>query len=305
YSTVDSGRSLLMAPPRKPPVKVEDLQGFRYLRHFGALWQPLRACALDKAGNRTFFFDQYLSLLLLYFFTPTLTSLRGLQQASALDKVQKDLGLPKAPGLGTLSAAARDFDPDLLRPILAELADRAVPVVDGKEREALAGLTAVDGSVFRALPKMVWALWMDEGHRGVKLHLHCNVFKGVPVQANLTPAACSEIEEMEKALQPGLLYVQDRGYACYQLLGDIVRAGSSFIGRLKEDAAFTLHKERPVSAAARRAGVVRDVEVERLGASHHQDEIGKRVRLVWVRTGKTREDGRPEVLLLGTDRLEL
>src|SRR5262249_9175457 len=167
------------------------------------------------------------------------------------------------------------------------------------------GLTAVDGSVFRALPKMVWALWMDEGHRGVKLHLHFNVFKGVPVQATLTPAACSEIEEMEKALQPGLLYVQDRGYACYQLLGDIVRAGSSFIGRLKEDAAFTLHKERPVSAAARRAGVVRDVEGERRGARHPQEEIGKRVRLVWVRTGKTREDGRPEVLLLGTDRLEL
>ena len=111
-----------MAPPRKPPLEVKDLQGFRYLRHFAELWQPLRACGVDKAGNRTFYFDQYLSLLLLYFFTPTLTSLRGLQQATTLDKVQKALGLPKAPGLGTLSAAARDFDPDLLRPLLAELA---------------------------------------------------------------------------------------------------------------------------------------------------------------------------------------
>ena len=80
-----------MAPPRKPPVQVEDLQGFRYLRHFGELWQPLRAAARDKAGNRTFFYDQYFSLLLLYFFTPTLTSLRGLQQASTLAKVQKEL----------------------------------------------------------------------------------------------------------------------------------------------------------------------------------------------------------------------
>jgi hypothetical protein len=286
-------------------VKVEDLQGFRYLRHFGALWQPLRACAHDRAGNRTFFFDQYLSLLLLYFFTPALTSLRGLHQASTLAKVQNALGLPKAPGLGTLSAAARAFDPDLLRPLLAELADRAVPVVEGREAEALAGLTAVDGSVFAALPRMVWALWMDERHRGAKLHLHFDVFKGVPRQATLTPAACSEIAQLEKTLEPGRLYVQDRGYACYRLLGDILRARSSFIARLKEETAFTIHEERPLSAAARQAGVVRDVVVERLGTSHHKDEVGQRLRLVWVQTGRPRDDGRPEVLLLGTDRLGL
>jgi DDE family transposase len=294
-----------MSRPRKPPVRVEDLQGFRYLRRFGDLWQPLRACAVDRAGNRTFFYDQYLGLLLLYFFTPTLTSLRGLQQAATLAKVQEELGLPKAPGLGTLSAAARDFDPDLLRPILAELADRAVPVVDGREAEALAGLVAVDGSIFRALPKMVWALWMDAAHTGVKLHLHFHVFKGVPLQATLTPAACSEIAEMEKALAAGLLYVQDRGYACYGLLGSILRAGSSFIGRLKEDAAFALDHERPVSAAARQAGVVRDVVARRLGTDHHKDEVGQPVRLVWVRTGRARADGQPEVLLLCTDRLDL
>jgi hypothetical protein len=294
-----------MSRPHKPPVAVQDLQGFRYLRHFGELWQPLRACAVDKAGNRTFFYDQYLSLLLLYFFTPTLDSLRGLQQASTLDKVQKELGLPKAVGLGTLSAAARDFEPELLKPILEQLAQRAVPVVDGKEAEALAGLVAVDGSIFRALPKMVWALWMDEEHRGVKLHLHFNVFKGVPCKATLTPAACSEIEQMEKSLEPGLLYVQDRGYASYKLLGDILRADSSFIARLKEDAAFTLDYEKPISPAARQAGVVRDVVVKRLGTSHHKDEIGQRVRLVWVLTGKVDEQGRPEVLLLCTDRLEL
>jgi Transposase DDE domain len=294
-----------MPRPPKPPVQVDDLQGFRYLRHFGELWQPLRHCALDKAGNRTFFYDQYLALLLLYYFTPALTSLRGLQQAAGLDKVQKQLGLPKAPGLGTLSAAARDFDPDLLRPLLAELASRAVPVVDGQEAQALAGLVAVDGSIFRALPKMVWALWMDERHRGVKLHLHFDVFKGVPLRATLTPAACSEVAEMEKALEAGRLYVQDRGYAAYALLGNIRRAGSSFLVRLKEDAAFTPQAERPIAAAARQAGVVRDVVVQRLGTEHHKDEIGQRVRLVWVRTGKTRADGQPEVLLLCTDRLDL
>jgi hypothetical protein len=294
-----------MAPPRKLPLKVKDLHGFRYLHRFADLWQPLRDCAKDKAGNRSFFYDQYLGLLLLYFFTPTLNSLRGLQQAATLDKVQNQLGLPKAPGLGTLSAAARDFEPDLLKPILEQLAHLAVPVVDGKEAEALAGLVAVDGSVFRALPKMVWALWMDQNHRGVKLHLHFNVLKGVPQRATLTAAACSEIEELDKTLAAGWLYVVDRGYACFRLFGDIVRAGSSFVGRVKENTAFTVQQERPVNAAARQAGVIRDVTVGRLGTEHHKDEIGRAVRLVWVQTDRRDADGHAEVLLLCTDRLDL
>jgi hypothetical protein len=293
-----------MAPPCQPPLKVEDLQGFHYLRHFADLWQPLRACAVDRAGNRSFFFDQYLALLLLYYFTPALTSLRGLQQAATLAKVQKAIGLPKAPALGTLSAAARDFDPDRLRPILADLADRAVPVVDGREAEALAGLTAVDGSVFDALPKMVWALWMDEDHRGAKLHLHFDVVKGVPCRATLSPAACSEIEHLERALEPGRFYVLDRGYACYALLGSILAAGSSFLVRLKADAAFTLQQERPISAAAAQAGVVRDVVASRLGTPKHKDEVGGAVRLVWVRVPDARP-GEASELLLCTDRLDL
>ena len=293
-----------MAPRRKPPLQVEDLQGFRYLRHFGQLWQSLRACAVDAAGNRTFFYDQYLALLLLYYFTPILTSLRGLQQATTLDKVQKALGLPKAAALGTLSAAARTFEPALLQPLLAELADRAVPVVDGREAEALAGLTAVDGSLFRALPQMVWALWTDPTHRAAKLHLHFDVMHGVPFQATVSPAACSEIEHLERRLEPGRFYVLDRGYASYALLGHIVAAQSSFLVRLKEDAAFTVQQERSLTPAATQAGVFRDLVAQRLGTSHHKDEVGRPVRLVWVRHPRPRP-GEDTVLLLCTDRLDL
>jgi hypothetical protein len=160
-----------MAPRRKPPVQVQDLHGFRYLRRFADLWQPLRDCVIDPAGNRSFFYDPSLALLLLSCFTPALTSLRGLRQATTLAKVQNDLGLPKAPGRGTLSAAARDFDAALLQPIRAPRADRAVAVSDGKQAEALAGRTAVAGSVVTALPRRVWALWMDEGPGGVQRHL--------------------------------------------------------------------------------------------------------------------------------------
>jgi hypothetical protein len=59
--------------------------------------------------------------LLFYFINPRLTSLRGLQQTGALDKVHRRLGCGYA-SLGSLSEASRVFDPRLLRPLLGELA---------------------------------------------------------------------------------------------------------------------------------------------------------------------------------------
>jgi hypothetical protein len=225
-----------------------------------------------------------------YFFTPTLTSLRGLHQAAGLDKVQKALGLSRAPGLGTPSAAARDFDPALLRPILARLADRATAAVDGREAEALAGLTAVDGSVFRAPPRMAWALWMGAGHRGAKVHLHFDVIRAAPRRATLTAAACAEVAELGRALEPSRLYVLDRGYASDVLLGSIAAAGSSFLVRLRRDAAFTLAEELPVGEAARQAGVIRDVRAARLGAGHPRPTSAGRSG--WSGCGRTRARGR-------------
>lgn len=100
----------------------------------------------DHAGNRHLHFDHYASLILLYFFNPGLTSLRSIQKASDLDKVQKKLGVPRT-SLGSLSAAARVFDPEPLRDIIAELAAEALPLESGREAEVLRGLTAVDGSL--------------------------------------------------------------------------------------------------------------------------------------------------------------
>src|SRR3954463_11677416 len=145
----------------------------------------------DVAGNRKLFYDQYITLLLMYFCNPALESLRALQQATGWEKTRQTLGIEPVP-LGPLSEAARVFDAERLRPILQELAVRAVPLSSGREAEALKGLTAVDGSIFPALSRMAWALCQDAAHLGVKPHLHFDVIKGVPADATVTPAACSE-----------------------------------------------------------------------------------------------------------------
>ncbi|HBI45062.1 MAG TPA: hypothetical protein DDY78_19720, partial [Planctomycetales bacterium] len=51
---------------------------------------------------------------------------------------------------GSLSEASRVFDPALLRQIIGDLARQALPLAQGREAEALRGLTAVDGTVLAA-----------------------------------------------------------------------------------------------------------------------------------------------------------
>jgi hypothetical protein len=256
----------------------------------------------DRAGNRRLFCDQYLSLLLLYFFNPSIKSLRALQNTTNWEKTRQKLGIRRT-SLGSLSEASSVFDAGLVRPIIAELAAQALPLKRGREAEALQGLTAVDGSVFAALPRMAWALWEDAMHRGVKLHLHFDVLKGVPCEATLTPAACSEPAELGRTLQPGRLYVLDRGYASYELFAQIVQAKSSLVGRVKDNTAFVPLEERPLDEAARKAGVVRDVVISRLGTSHHKNHLRQPMRLVIVRV--TNREGKITELWLLTDRLDL
>src|SRR5260370_40235449 len=110
------------------------LQWLKYLLLQGLLFDHLRLAATerDRAGNRQLFYDQYISLLLLYFFNPTITSLRGLQQASTLENVQRRLGI-RATSLGSFREAARVFDADVLHEILRELARKAAPVIEGQD----------------------------------------------------------------------------------------------------------------------------------------------------------------------------
>jgi hypothetical protein len=294
-----------MPRPPKPQIAAKNIQGLKYFKRLQPLFAPLHdlGTARDHAGNRQLHFDHYASLILLFFFNPILTSLRGLQQASDLAKVQKKLGCPRT-SLGSLSEAARVFDAEPLQHIIGELAQQALPLQAGKDAEILRGLTAADGSLLPALPKMAWALWVDEKHRAAKLHLQFDVFKGVPSYATITEGNGNEKKQLRAALQPDCIYAIDRGYAEYQLFQDIIDAKSSFIGRVRDNAVYEIVEERPLSDDARAAGVVRDLVV-RLGCAESGAVFKQNLRLVFVANGKTDSQGRPEVLLLASDLLDL
>jgi hypothetical protein len=293
-------------PNKRSEAPTEQVEGFKYLKMLNGVLEKLHdvATELDRAGNRDLHFDQYVSLLLLYFFSPTLTSLRAVQRASELVKVQKISG-GKRVSLGSLSEAQSVFDPSLLRNILGDLASQATPLSHGKEAEALKGLTAVDGSLLPALPRMAWALWQDDQHRAAKLHLHFDVFEAIPVEATLTEGTGSERHELRNTLQKGRLYVLDRGYLSYEFFQEIIDADASFICRVKGNTVYRVTERRPISKQAAEAGVIEDVIVDWLGSDPHNNRLKQPVRIVKVLTQDVRKNGEPVVLVLVTDRLDL
>src|SRR5437762_2986928 len=137
-----------MARKRRKEITEREVAGLKYFDKLAPLLERLHddGCARDRAGNRQLHYDQYCLLILLYLFNPVVTSLRGLQQASELEKVQKKLGCSRA-ALGSFSEATTVFDPERLKEIVAELGTELKPLGrDPRLRDVPGALTAVDGT---------------------------------------------------------------------------------------------------------------------------------------------------------------
>jgi hypothetical protein len=256
---------------------------------------------------------------LFYFFNPIVTSLRAIQQISELKKVQKILGV-KRTSLGSLSEASSVFDSQLIAPIIQQLAEQASPLeMDPKLKGIEQMLVAVDGTLLPALPKMLWALWLDDKHRAAKLHLEFDIIKSVPVRAEVTDANANEKNNLRKSLDSNKFYMLDAGYGQYSLFEDICKAKSSFVARLKDNAVWQTIEERPVTEADRLAGVQRDMIV-RLGSQDCQNDLPRNVRVIEIyhrgsscRPRKSRVSSKKTfrttdsdyTMLLVTDRMDL
>ncbi len=277
-------------------IKEHELQGFKYFKAISEMLESLGdvGCGRDRAGNRILHMDQYISLLLLHMFNPICTSLRSLQQASELKKVQKKLGVPRA-SLGSLSEAATVFDSRAMLEIIGQLGEQLKPIAHHDKLKDLPGiLTAVDGTLLKCLPKIAWALWIDDKHKAVKNHVHFEVLKGVAVKATITEGNANEKDVLAETLESGRIYVLDRGYAKYGLLQKVLDHRSSFVCRIQDNYACQVIEERPITADGQAAGVVRD-RIVRLGSNAKSDEIAGAIRVVEV-------ECRPHVKRMHTGR---
>jgi len=269
---------------KRVKIKESQLQGFKYFKAISGMLEGLHeaGCQRDRAGNRLLHMDQYMSLLLLYMFNPICTSLRALQQASELKKVQRKLGCPRS-SLGSLSEAARVFDSALMRDIIENLSERLEPISVDAGFDDLAGIiTAVDGTLINGVSKMTWALWNSE-HKAVKAHAQFDIEKYVPVGITVTEGNAGEQAVLAKNLEPGRIYVKDRGYACFALFQQILDNHSSFVCRLRDNTVYECLEEYEITADARATGIVFDKKVVLGSDAKTREQLLSPVRLIAIK----------------------
>jgi hypothetical protein len=234
--------------------------------------------------------EDYFSLMLFGLLNPVLDSMRGLCAASRLERVQEEVCGRKV-SLGSFSEAQSVFDPELLKQVFVGLSDE-IPVSWGDARLAhLADkLKVVDGTLLPALPRMHWALWLNEKNRAAKLHLKFSVLRQAASDALITPGNSCERKTLRRFVKKGETVVGDRYYGLeYGFLEELRQLGVSFVFRIRNKPRMEIVEELPLAEADRAAGVTWQGRV-RLG-EHWRGEP--------VRVVKVEVDGKE--LLLATD----
>jgi hypothetical protein len=243
-----------MAGKKREDVCEEDVTGLKYFDKLAPLLARLHevGCERDKAGNRTLHFDQQCMLVLLFLFNPVIRSLRAIEQASQLRKVQQKLGC-KSASLASLSECKDVFKPELLKEIIAELGDQLQPIArDPRLQGVEHTLTLVDGTLLKGLPVLVQAGMQNPRaaklEAKVRLHTQFDLERGVPIRIDVTEGIGkgenSERAVLGKALEKGHCYVDDRGYAKFKLFNEIVKAQSSYVCRLRDNSVYEIVEQR-------------------------------------------------------------
>lgn len=256
-------------------INANDLGGLKFFKKVRPFLDTLQGVgtARDKAKQRDLTMDQYGVLVLMWLFNPILTSLRGLQQASELETVQKKFRVGRA-SLGSLSESVTIFDPEPLKEIASTLATQ-VPSADPSRFDVIGKqLTAVDGSVFKTAVRVASVAWLPSKGNGknkgtpvdgYRMHTHFEILRGVPDRIDATAAKPNgkndERAVLQEVLQPDRCYVTDRGYAKFELFNKIDRIGSSYICRARDNSKPKILRDRELSRADLKAGVRLDQEV--------------------------------------------
>ena len=134
----------------------QDVSGLKQLQRVFPLLDKLRGVGAERdvAGNRLLHFDDYVKLVLLYTWNPTIESVRDLQRVLELPGVARAMGVRRF-SAGSFSESVRVFEPQQLQAVVAELAGGLTPLpTDPRLSELKSALTLVDGSVLTGLSRL-------------------------------------------------------------------------------------------------------------------------------------------------------
>ncbi|HVI78949.1 MAG TPA: IS4 family transposase [Candidatus Acidoferrum sp.] len=289
---------------KQEAIRSSQIQGLRYLDLLMPLLDELHevGCQRDKAGTRKLHYDQYCLLVLLFLFNPVLRSLRALQQASELEKVRRKLGVGRT-SLGSFSEATDVFDPDRLTGIIGQLLSQLPQARQVGRGHLSQVLTAVDGTIVQTLGSLAQAAYMRDKqgktHSAWRFHTHFEIDRSVPVRMDVTTARNvgknEERNQLRRRLEPDRCYVLDRWYGDFLLWNQIVAAGSSYVCRIRDNSNLQrVVEERPVTVAARKAGVLRDLVVHLGRKEKDRERPDHPVRVILIQTTPHKRTGRPK-----------
>ena len=190
----------------KDKIEEKKLSSWKLLDDFRRRLAKVQAAAPTRekrpgGPERLLLEEEYFSLMLFGLFNPVLDSMRGLCAASHVNRVQEDV-CSRPVSLGSFSEAQRIFDPELLKQVFLELAGE-IPTSWGDARLAhLADkLKLVDGTLLPALPRMHWALWLNDQNRAAKLHLKFTVLRQAPSDALITTGSSCERKALRQFMR--------------------------------------------------------------------------------------------------------
>jgi hypothetical protein len=283
-----------MAGKKREKVRDEDITGLKYFDKLQPLLKRLHdvGCTRDKSGNRKLHMDEYCSLVLLFLFNPVARSLRALQQASELRKVQRKLGCLRA-SLGSLSESVDVFDSERLGKIIAELGEQLQPIAsDPRLKEVRHVVTLVDGTLLKGLPVLAQAAMLDsraaKNKAKWRLHTQFDLSHGVPIRIDLTEGnaggGADERAVLQRALEKGHCYVTDRGYVKFALFNAISAEESSYVCRLRNNSRYAIEENRELTTEDVEANVVLDAVVNLGDYQSVKDRPDHPLRLVVVKT---------------------
>ncbi len=179
-------------------------------------------------------FEMFVRLLLYYFVTPTGS---GRQLLTDVLSAAPTLGLKKV-SRSTFFDGFNRFPVDWFQ-MLLETVLRATSWQTIPELDALGKLYCIDGSLFPALTRMVWAEYKNKS-QAIKLHLCFELNRMVAVTFLVDAGNSSEREALRQMMQTGVTYIADRGYVCFALLADIVTAEAHFVMRMKSNLVYSV-----------------------------------------------------------------
>lgn len=280
----------------KKPIEEKMLSSWKLLddfrRRLARIREAMPPPPVPRPGGpeRLLLEEDYLSLMLFGLFNPVIDSMRGLCAASHLERVQKEV-CGRQVSLASFSEAQQVFDPELLRGVFLELSGEIQTSWGDARLAPLAErLKVVDGTLLPALPRMHWALWLNDKNRAAKVHLKFSVLRQSACDAILTAGNSCERKALRAFAKEGEIIVADRYYGLeYGFFGELIAMGVSMVLRIRNQPRMEVIKELPLAEADRAAGVTWQAMVK-LGDKWEGDPI----RVVRVEV-----DGK--VLLLATD----